>query len=122
MACPISSWRSVMSNLRENKPSRSIRQPPKENNSAPRSGVRPWHPHLSQYHDQRILTFNSDRELAVAIDLLWSDDLRNLPHETPDGNSLVVPAEAVDFFRQAGLLFEEQRALSVSELPAEEIR
>jgi hypothetical protein len=78
--------------------------------------------HLSQYADQRILTFKSPKGLDAAIDLLWSDALRNLPHDTPDGKALVVPAEAVAYFERAGLRLTERRALSVSDLSADEIR
>jgi hypothetical protein len=81
-----------------------------------------WQPHLSQYADQRILTFKSPKELDAAIDLLWTDELRNMPHDTPDGKALVVPAEAVAYFARAGLRFTEKKALSVSDLSAEEIR
>jgi hypothetical protein len=84
--------------------------------------VRPWEPHLSQYADQRSLTFKSPKDLDAAIDLLWTDELRNMPHHTPDGKVLVVPAEAVAYFTRAGLRFTEQKVLSVSDLSAEEIR
>lgn len=81
-----------------------------------------WKPHLSQYSDQRMLTFGSDKDLAAAIDLLWTAKLRNLPHDTPDGRSLVVPAEAVGYFTRAGLRFTDRAVRCVSDLPAEEIR
>lgn len=81
-----------------------------------------WERHLSQYADQRILTFASPKELEAAIELLWTDELRTLPHETPDGRSLAVPAEAVSYFARAGLRFAEKAALSIGDLPAEEIR
>ncbi len=68
------------------------------------------------------IEFNSEKELEAAIDLLWTDNLRKLPHETPDGNSLVVPAEAIDYFRQAGLRFTDKRLRNVTELPADVVR
>ncbi len=120
---PPSCWSSAMSRPRQNKTSKSLHeQPPQSNNFASRCSVQSWLPHLSQYEDQRVLTFNSEKELEAAIDLLWTDNLRNLPHETPDGNSLVVPAEAIDYFRQAGLRFTDKRVRNVTELPADVVR
>ncbi len=81
-----------------------------------------WGPHLSQYADQRVLTFASDEDLGSAIDLLWSEELRDLPHETPDGCSLVVPAEAVAYFSNAGLRFTEKRLRGIGDLPFGEIK
>lgn len=81
-----------------------------------------WQPYLSQYADQRILSFKSPKDLDAAIDLLWTDELRNLPHDTPDGQSLVIPAEAVDYFRKAGIRFTAKKVRSISDLSADEIR
>ncbi len=112
-----------MSRLKQNKTSKSLHErPPQSNNLGDRCSVRSWLPHLSQYEDQRILTFSSDKELDAAIDLLWTDNLRNLPHETPDGNSLVVPAEAIVYFRQAGLCFTDKSVRNVTDLPVDAIR
>jgi hypothetical protein len=95
---------------------------PSATSNGPANGAVPlWQPHLSQYADQRILTFKSPKDLDAAIDLLWSDALRNMPHDTPDGKTLVVPAEAIDYFTRAGLRFTERKALTVSDLSAEEI-
>jgi hypothetical protein len=80
-----------------------------------------WLPYLSQYTDQRILTFRSPKDLDAAIDMLWSGELRTLPHDTPDGKSLVVPAEAVSCFTRAGLRFTERKVRSISELTTKEI-
>jgi hypothetical protein len=81
-----------------------------------------WRPHVSLYADQRVLTFASDADLGSAIDLLWSEELRTLPHETPDGCSLVVPAEAVVYFSNAGLRFTEKRLRGIGDLPVGEIK
>jgi hypothetical protein len=59
---------------------------------------------------------------GAAIDLLWTEELRSLPHATPDGKSLVVPAEAVGYFARAGLRFTARKVLSINDLSAEEIR
>ena len=106
-----------MSRLKPNRASKHIRGRPTGNNLAPS-----WQPHLSQYADQRILTFRSPKDLDAAIDLLWTEELRSLPHATPDGKSLVVPAEAVGCFARAGLRFTARKVLSISDLSAEEIR
>jgi hypothetical protein len=112
-----------MSRLKQNKASKSLgEQPPASNNLAARCSIEPWQPHLSQYEETSILIFSSAKELEAAIDLLWTSNLRNLPHETPDGNSLVVPAEAIEYFRQAGLRFTDKRVRNVTELPTGEIR
>ena len=81
-----------------------------------------WKPHLSLYAEKRLLTFKTPRDLERAIDLLWTDDLRALPHDTPDGNSIIVPAEAVAYFAQAGLHFTDERLRSISELSPREIK
>ncbi len=111
-----------MSRLKQNKTSKTVRDRPAGNNRRAPGSVPLWQPHLSQYADQRILTFRSPKDFDAAIDLLWTDELRNLPHDTPDGKSLVVPAEAVGYFARAGLRFTAKRVLTISDLSAEEIR
>jgi len=110
-----------MPRVTPNKPSTSRKKGERNSHQAARS-VPQWQPHLSQYADQRILTFSSPQDLEAAIDLLWTDHLRSLPHDTPDGNALVVPAEAVACFSRAGLQFTQESVLSVSDLSAEEIQ
>jgi hypothetical protein len=68
-----------------------------------------------------VLTFASAKDLEAAIDLLWTDDLRTLPHATPDGQSIVISSEAVEYFAQAGLKFTEKPLRSMPELSADEI-
>jgi hypothetical protein len=111
-----------MSRLKQRKASKPHRQRSAGNNSKARRSAPSWQPHLTQYEDKRILTFSSEKDLDLAIDLLWSDELRHLPHETPDGNSLVVPAEAVAYFRRTGLRFTDKKLRCVIDLPEEEIR
>ncbi len=95
--------------------------PKRSTNNLQQPVIPSWQPYLSQYNDLRVLTFKSAKDLDAAIDLLWTAELRTLPHDTPDGKSLVVPAEAVGSFTRAGLRFTEKRVLSVSDLSAEEI-
>jgi hypothetical protein len=76
-----------------------------------------WKPNLSQYSDQRILRFASEEDLDAAIDLLWTEPLRTLPHATPDGKALIIPSEAVPYFARAGLKFSEKRFAENSQRP-----
>jgi hypothetical protein len=43
------------------------------------------------------LTFSTDAEIEKGIDLLWTDDLRTLPHDLTDGFTIIVPKEAVEY-------------------------
>lgn len=80
-----------------------------------------WKPFLSQYRDKRILRFETDKELEAGIELLWTDALRNLPHTTYDGKSIIIPAEAVEYFTMAGLKFTATKLRSIGDLTPEEI-
>jgi hypothetical protein len=79
-----------------------------------------WKTHLDSYPDKRALTFTSAADLEKAIDLLWSEALRTLPHDTPDGKTLIVPAEAVEHFARAGLQFAAVPVRSLRDLAPEE--
>ncbi|MSU77999.1 MAG: hypothetical protein EXS16_07875 [Gemmataceae bacterium] len=80
-----------------------------------------WHGHLNAYPDKQRLVFSDENELEKAIDLLWTDELRHLPHDSPDGRSLVIPADAVACFTLAGLKFTSRKLRSVADFSAEEI-
>jgi hypothetical protein len=110
-----------MPKAKPNNSSRNLRERSANNTPQAACSIPSWQPYLSQYGDLRALTFKSAKDLDAAIDMLWTDELRNLPHDTPDGKSLVVPAHAVGYFTRAGLRFTEKKALSVSDLSAEEI-
>lgn len=71
-------------------------------------GAIPWHPYLNAYPNRRWLVFAEIEHVERAIDLLWTDVLRAMPHGTPDGMSLLVPADAVTYFELAGIPFEER--------------
>ncbi|HEV3236815.1 MAG TPA: hypothetical protein VGZ25_07485 [Gemmataceae bacterium] len=101
---------------------KSNREKHDKNGQQAASSIPSWQPYLSQYADQRILSFKTPKDLDAAIDLLWTDELRNLPHATPDGKSLVIPAEAVSYFAKAGIRFTADNVLTISDLTAEEIR
>jgi hypothetical protein len=80
-----------------------------------------WRVHLDSYRDKQILTFPSTKDLEAAIDLLWSDALRELPHDTADGKTLIVPAEAMPYFSHAGIPFTASKLRSLRDLHPEEI-
>ena len=81
-----------------------------------------WKPNLCSYKDTRLLKFKTSRDLEAAIELLWSEPLETLPHDTPDGRSIIIPAEAVDYFSRAGIEFTVEKLRSISELSYEEIK
>jgi hypothetical protein len=70
----------------------------------------------------RALKFRSVKEFERAIKLCWDDpDLKGLPRGSPDGITLIVPEEAVEYFRARGLKFEVSRVLSSEDLPPEKL-
>jgi hypothetical protein len=80
-----------------------------------------WKAHLDCYREKRALIFTDDKDLDAAVDLLWSDDLYDLPHALAGGDTIIVPAEAVPYFRDKGLKFRNTRVRSAGELPPKEI-
>jgi hypothetical protein len=80
-----------------------------------------WKSSLCAYKDKRLLKFATEEDLDAAIDFLWSDALEALPHDTPDSRSIIVPAEAVDYFSKAGLKFTAEKLRSISDLGPDEI-
>jgi hypothetical protein len=79
-------------------------------------------PLLDYHHEQSVLQFVDDAELERAIDLLSTDELRTLPHDTAGRKTLIVPTEAVPHFTQAGLQLTVTRLRHLSELTAAEIK
>jgi hypothetical protein len=80
-----------------------------------------WKCHLDAYRDQQRMVFESERDLEAAIELLWTPELRTLPHDSPDGRSIIVPAEALEYFSRAGLKFTSHKMRSIGDLRPEEI-
>jgi len=112
-----------MKKLRARKAKKPTRKPTngkRPRGKAMRAAIR-WDPDLNAYVDLKALTFPNAEEIDAAIDLLWSDSLRKLPHELAGGNTIIVPAAAVRYFAAAALTFSEDEVLSPSDLPAEEI-
>ena len=81
-----------------------------------------WKCHLDSYTDLQLLRFPSKEELHAAIELLWTEPFRTLPHDTADGTSLILPAEAVPYFARAGVKFTASRLREMSDLTPEEIK
>jgi hypothetical protein len=81
-----------------------------------------WKASLSAYPEKQLLRFASKKALHAAIDLLWTEAFRTLPHCTPDGRSIVVPEEAVEHLARAGLQFTATRLRSISDLTPSEIK
>lgn len=80
-----------------------------------------WKCHLDSYADKQLLRFASRADLHAALDLLWTEPFRTLPHDTPDGRTLILPAEAVPYFARAGVKFTATRLREISDLTPEEI-
>jgi len=80
-----------------------------------------WKPFLDQYRNLLLLRFPDRKQLYAAVDLLWTEPFLNLPHDSPDGKTLILPMEALPYFAQAGIKFVAEKALSISDLTEEEI-
>ncbi len=87
------------------------------------NGTNSWRPYLSSYDDAdlRVLGFKSINDAYTALDMVWKGSLRGVPFGIPGYNSLVVPKDAVKFFTEAGLPFEETKLLLHEELTSQEL-
>ena len=81
----------------------------------------PWKAQINSYAHPRALTFMNYQDFRAAIDLVWTEALREMPHALPGGFTMIVPPEAVPFFAKSGLQFEDTEVLSAGDLPPEEI-
>jgi hypothetical protein len=95
-------------------------RPAAATNGSPTAPER-WRSHLDLYKDKRALTFRREKDLNAAIDLLWGDELYHLPHALAGGDTIIVPAEAVPYFKEKGLSFRTTKVLSAGDLPPAEI-
>jgi len=96
-------------------------KPKTHRNGQTPAAVPQWKAHLNSYADKQLLHFASKEDLHAAIDVLWTEPFRTLPHDTPDGCTIVVPAEAVEHLARAGLKFKTTRLRSISDLTPQEI-
>jgi hypothetical protein len=92
--------------------------PAKRSNDPPR-----WRPYASYTSgDLRALVFRTVAELDRAIELCWSDSiLKGLPRFSPDGSTLIVPAEAVEYFRRAGVELSVHDVFKPADLPIDDL-
>ena len=83
-----------------------------------------WKRFIGSYANSelRALKFHSVKEINRAIDLCWEDPyLKGIPRATPDGITLIVPEEAVNFFQAHGLKFTVSPLLNRTELTPEQL-
>jgi hypothetical protein len=74
-------------------------------------GTVPWKEHLSSYRDLRELRFQTTKQNHKALGLLDSEALRDMPYDLT-GGGIVVPAEAVPYFKTAGKFTQKKLDLS----------
>ena len=70
-----------------------------------------WKEFLGSYRELSELRFRTPKENRKALDLLNSDDLREMPYDLT-GDSIVVPVEAVPYFKTVGRFTEKRVNLS----------
>jgi hypothetical protein len=58
--------------------------------------------------------------MFAAIELVWTEPLREMPHALPGGFTMIVPPEAVPYFEKSGLEFENTAVHSITELSPKE--
>jgi hypothetical protein len=80
-----------------------------------------WKSHLDSYRELCSLTFPSFEEIEKGIELLWTVELRTLPHDLTDGHTIIIPREAVEYFERAGLKFKVRRVHRGNEVSFEEL-
>ena len=82
-----------------------------------------WHRSLSSYPkaELRAVRFRAVKEIDRAIELCWHDpDLLGVPRAIADGKTLIVPNEAVKYFKDQGLKFTVSTLLNREELTTAE--
>ena len=67
--------------------------------------------------EKRAITFLSRDERNKAVDLCWYDpDLKGVPRGIGNGLTMIIPEEAVEVFREKGLVFEVFRVIGSGDL------
>jgi hypothetical protein len=90
--------------------------------SAPVNGQERWAPQFWANAHKVALRFACEEELDAAIDWLWTaPELRDLPRVHVGRNTMIVPAGALELFRQKGFHFTVGKVVSAGDLPAEEV-
>jgi orotate phosphoribosyltransferase len=83
-----------------------------------------WKSSLNHYErsELRALRFDSVDEIDRAIDIIWTmPELLGVPNESPEGLTLIVPAGATEYFKDAGLAVNVDHLLDFSDLSAAEL-
>ena len=72
---------------------------------------RRWKEHLNSYlpYELTELKFTSEKHAKLGIEMLWLDLLKGCPHRIVGNCGFVIPANAVLYFRKAGMNFKELR-------------
>lgn len=84
-------------------------------------GFSTWKPSIDDYRELRALKFYSHEDVDNAIRLLHRGKLRDCPYDLVGDNTIIVPVEAVKYFKKAGLeISKDTKVLSASELSPEE--
>jgi hypothetical protein len=90
---------------------------------ASKNGTTIWRPFVRSYDDAElsVMAFATVEDVYSALDVIVKGALRGMPFGIPGYNSLVVPKDAVHYFTDAGLRFEESKLLRHDELTGEEL-
>ncbi|HJT35589.1 MAG TPA: hypothetical protein VJ783_26410 [Pirellulales bacterium] len=96
---------------------------PRQSNGAAAELIRPanvrWLGPLGMYPRKRALTFETEQDLKKAIDAIWNpeDELYRMPHAPAGGLTMIVPDEALPFFRSRPLRFTEHPVMPAVRRP-----
>jgi hypothetical protein len=81
-----------------------------------------WERSIWYYPKKAALEFRSEEDLDALIDRFWSDpELYGMPRVYVGQDTVIVPAEAVDYLRQKGHPFTVRNVVSAGDLPPEEV-
>ncbi len=83
------------------------------------NGATQWKSYLASYPRVRALRFRTDKDFAIAAEILWSDSLRDIPYDLVGNRTIILPAEAVGYFRS--LKFTNTQVLTPLDLPPKEL-
>lgn len=79
-----------------------------------------WKYSIVLYGEIRALKFISDEDFEKAIKLLYSQKLRECPYDLVGDNTIIIPVQAVRYFKKEKLDFKDTRVIRAGELPPQE--
>jgi hypothetical protein len=95
----------------------AVPQPKPESPALPKR----WEPFIWSYPKKAALEFRSEKDLDALIDRFWSDpELYNMPRVHVGQDTVIVPAEVVDYLRLKGHPFTVRNVVSMADLPPDE--